>query len=41
MKRLRMPQHADTDVRLRTLAVLLKEDQEHLVTSHTLQMSRK
>jgi hypothetical protein len=36
MKMLRMPQHADTDVRLRTPAVLLQEDRELLVTNHSL-----
>ncbi len=36
MKRLRMPQHADTGVRLRTPAVLLQEDRELLVTNHSL-----
>ncbi len=36
MKRLRMPQHADTDVRLRTPAVLLQEDRELSVTNHSL-----
>ena len=36
MKRLRMPQHADTDVRLRTPAALLQEDRELLVTNHSL-----
>ncbi len=34
MKRLRMPHHTDTDVRLRTPAVLLQEDPELLVTTH-------
>ncbi len=28
MKRLRMPRYADTDVRLRTPAVLIQEDRE-------------
>jgi hypothetical protein len=36
MKRLRMPQHADADVRLRTPAVLLQEVREHLVTNHAV-----
>jgi hypothetical protein len=41
MKRLRLPQPADIDVRLRTPAVLPQEDREHLVTNHALQISRK
>ena len=36
MKMLRMPQHADTDVQLRTQEVSLREYREHLDTNHLL-----